>query len=138
MAGAAGDSRFSLPHHWRLCRTDEIAEKVMVGIACAATHAYADTGVLMLRNQNIREGHIDLNDVLFITPEYEKTHRRKRLCPGDVLTVRTGYPGVSAVVPVELDGAQCFTSLITHPNKKIIVPEFLCAFINSPEAPIAG
>jgi len=121
-----------LPDSWRLLHTEEVAEKIMVGIASAATHAYTDRGVLLLRNQNIREGHIDLGDVLYIDAVYELTHGRKRLRAGDVVTVRTGYPGLSAVVPPELHGAQCFTSLITRPIPQIITSEFLCAFINSP------
>ncbi len=110
----------------------ELADKIMVGIASAATHAYRDFGVPMLRNQNIREGKVDDSSLLFIDPKYEETHKNKRLKAGDVLTVRTGYPGLSAVVPKKYENAQCFTSLITRPKKDLLDADYLCAFINSP------
>lgn len=103
----------------------------MVGIASAATHAYADSGVPMFRNQNIKPGRIDDRDVLYISSDFERLHRNKRLRAGDVVVVRTGYPGVSAVIPKKFDGAQCFTSLIVRPDIEKLDANFLCHFMNS-------
>lgn len=122
----------SLPKGWEILPLSELADKIMVGIASAATHAYRDSGIPMLRNQNIKEGKIDDSSLLFIDPEYEKTHKNKRLKAGDVITVRTGYPGLSAVVPPKYENAQCFTSLITRPKTDVLDADYLCAFINSP------
>lgn len=116
---------------WPVIRLSETAEKIMVGIASAATHAYSQQGVVLLRNLNIKEGWIDESDILYIDHEYEYQHRNKRLRAGDVITVRTGYPGISAVVPEKYQGAQCFTSLIIRPNLDKLVPEFLCQVLNS-------
>jgi type I restriction enzyme S subunit len=104
----------------------------MVGIASAATHAYRPAGVPMIRNMNIRAGHIEVDDLLYLDPAYERTHRNKRLKSGDVVVVRTGNPGIAAVVPRTLEGAQCFTCLIIRPRNHILNPEYLCAYINSP------
>ena len=48
----------------------------------------------------------------------------------DLVTVRTGHAGVTAVVPPELDGCQCFTMLITSilPDH---YPDFFCMLLNS-------
>lgn len=116
---------------WKFFPLAAVAEKIMVGIASAATHAYRETGVPMLRNQNIKEGGIDESSLLFIDPSYEETHGNKRLRAGDVITVRTGYPGLSAVVTERYHDAQCFTSLITRPKAKVLDSHYLCAFINS-------
>ncbi len=116
---------------WQILPLAALADKIMVGIASAATHAYRDTGVLMLRNQNIKEGKIDDSSLLFIDPVYEASHKNKRLRAGDVITVRTGYPGLSAVVTERYHNAQCFTSLITRPKKTVLSADYLCAFINS-------
>ena len=67
----------------------------------------------------------------YVNQDYEKTYRNKRLKQGDILTVRTGYPGVSAVVPKEYEGAQCFTSLITRLDQHKAFPDFVCRYINS-------
>ncbi|MBU2743397.1 MULTISPECIES: restriction endonuclease subunit S [Acidithiobacillus] len=116
---------------WQTLPLAALADKIMVGIASAATHAYRETGVPMLRNQNIKEGKIDDSSLLFIDPAYEAAHKNKRLRSGDVITVRTGYPGLSAVVTERYHNAQCFTSLITRPKKSLLDAKYLCAFINS-------
>ena len=103
---------------WRTCVLSDVTERVTVGIASAATHAYRPTGVTLIRNMNIKRGYIDKTDLLFIDPHFEKKHCSKRLRPGDVITVRSGDPGASAVVPAEFIGAQCFTSLITTPRSQ--------------------
>src|ERR1039458_1698575 len=84
-----------------------LCTRIMVGIASAATHAYRPTGVLMIRNKNIKVGYIETNELLYLDPKYEHQHRNKRLKAGDVVVVRTGYPGTAAVVPKELENAQC-------------------------------
>lgn len=116
---------------WPMVPLAEITEKIMVGIASAATHAYSDVGVPLLRNLNIKEGWIDESDVLFVDAEYERQHRNKRLHAGDVITVRTGYPGISAVVPEKFAGAQCFTSLIIRPMSNVIDSYYLAQVLNS-------
>lgn len=120
-----------VPKGWEIKLLGDVSYRVMVGIASAATHAYTNSGITMLRNLNIKEGWIDDSDILYITPEYEKSHKNKRLKAGDILTVRTGYPGVSAVVSEKYNDAQCFTSLITRLKQNIAKPEFVCLYINS-------
>ena len=119
-----------IPESWEVKSLKEIA-RCSVGIASSATHAYSDSGILLIRNQNIKEGRLDLSDVLHVTEEYEEQHRSKRLKGGDILTVRTGYPGISAVVPSHLEGAQSFTTLIIRRESEVLSSEFLCYYINS-------
>src|SRR5690606_4276111 len=120
-----------VPMQWEVKPLAEIAEKIMVGIASAATHAYRAKGVPMFRNQNVKAGKLDDSDLLFIAPEYEITFKNKRLRSGDLLTMRTGYPGVTAIVPPQYDSAQSFTTLITRPNQLQAESGFLCHYINS-------
>lgn len=120
----------TLPADWSVVHLVALAEKVMVGIASAATHAYRSTGVTMFRNQNIRPGVLDTQDVLYIDPEYEQTYKNKRLKAGDLLTARTGYPGTTSLVPAGFDGAQSFTTLITRPRSGSVDPHYLCLYIN--------
>ncbi len=110
---------------------EKLSHKIMVGIASAATHAYRKSGIMLFRNQNIKEGYLDDSNVIFIDEEYEKEHKNKRLKAGDLLTARTGYPGTTCVVPAKYEGSQSFTTLIIRPNTKIIDSTFLCYYINS-------
>jgi type I restriction enzyme S subunit len=121
-----------LPAHWDVEPLENVCRSVGVGIASSATHAYCEVGVPLIRNQNIKPGYLDLSDLLFVNAEYDQGYASKRIHTGDVITMRTGYPGRSAVVPRELDGCQTFTTLITKPRADRILPEFLCEWINSP------
>ena len=42
-----------IPNDWNFVSLEDISDRVMVGIASAATHAYRDSGIIMLRNLNI-------------------------------------------------------------------------------------
>ena len=122
-----------IPEDWRVRKLASLADKIMVGIASAATHAYRTKGIPLLRNQNIKSGYLDERDVLFIAPEYEALFRNKRLRVGDLLTARTGYPGMTCVVPARYEAAQSFTTLITRPKTMEVDSAYLCHFINAEE-----
>ena len=116
---------------WESKRLNDLCEKIMVGIASSATHAYRTSGIIMFRNQNIKPNHLDDTDILYLDEQYEKIHKSKRLMPGDLLTARTGYPGTTCVVPDKYINAQSFTTLITRPNKDLAISEYLSQYINS-------
>ncbi len=111
----------------------ELSEMVTVGIANSATHAYADEGVLMFRNQNIKANVLDDTDIVYITPEFAKKYATKTLKANDILVARTGYPGTACIVPEKYAGAQTFTTLIVRLKQNIeLLPDFVCQYINSP------
>jgi type I restriction enzyme, S subunit len=112
-------------------RLSDVCTRIGVGIASAAAHAYRGSGVPMIRNNNILPGHLDTSDLLFLDPEFDEENRSKRVRSGDVLIARTGLPGAAAVVPPQLDQAQTFTTLVVTPMPDRLVPEYLCAWINS-------
>ena len=120
-----------IPEAWDLKPLTAITDNIMVGIASAATHAYRSKGVPLFRNQNIKPGKLDDSDLLFVAPEYEAAFKNKRLRAGDLVTMRTGYPGVTAVVPAQYESSQSFTTLITRPRPQQADSFFLCYFINS-------
>jgi len=101
-----------IPAHWDHASLNRIASRVVVGIAEAATHAYADEGIPILRSTNIRAGRI-IGDIFYVEPSFANERGSKRIGAGDLITVRTGNAGVTAIIPPELDGCQCFTMLIT-------------------------
>jgi len=118
-----------LPEHWSVGVLTRIAARIVVGIAEAATHAYSDEGVPILRSTNIRSGKI-IGDILKIDPNFSEERGSKLIKSGDLVTVRTGNAGVTAIVPSNLDGCQCFTMLITTLNTNTD-SEFYCFFVNS-------
>ena len=111
---------------------EEISEFVTVGIANSATHAYADSGIVMLRNQNIKENYLDENDLIYITPDFAKKYGSKQLAENDILVIRTGYPGVACLVPKKYTGCQTFTTLIVRLKDATLAHAiYVCHYINS-------
>ena len=111
---------------------ESICEFVTVGIANSATHAFCDDGVIMFRNQNIKEDYLDTSDIVHITPDFADKYKTKRLKKNDLLIVRTGYPGVACLVPEQFEGSQTFTTLIARIKSDASVnPRFVCHYINS-------
>ena len=119
-----------VPEHWRVGRYKFCTNRIVVGIAEAATHAYAETGVPIIRSTNIREEGLELSGMLFIKKEFAEANSSKYLYANDVITVRTGYPGTSAVIPETLDKSQCFTNLVATPKEEMS-PLFLSEYLNS-------
>ena len=111
---------------------EEISDFVTVGIANSATHAYADSGIVMLRNQNIKENYLDENDLIYITPDFAKKYGSKQLAENDILVIRTGYPGVACLVPKKYEGCQTFTTLIVRLKDSTSAhANYVCHYINS-------
>lgn len=120
-----------IPNEWQVKSLSEISDKIMVGIASSATHAYRSEGIPLLRNQNIKPGYLDDSDVLYIAPSYEEGFKNKRLLTNDILIARTGYPGTACIVPEKFSAAQSFTTLITRPTNSKVDSLYLCYYINS-------
>jgi len=120
-----------IPKEWGWSRCGDICENVCVGIVIRPAQYYVETGVPTFRSANIRESGIDASDLVFISNHSNALLAKSQVRAGDVLTVRTGYPGTSAVVPPEFDGSNCVDILISRPGKSID-SHFLCNWINSP------
>lgn len=119
-----------IPKEWEVKKMKEICS-IFVGIATSTTEHYVDSGVPLIRNQNIKENYLDSEELLYISEEFSEKNKNKKLLAGDVITVRTGYPGVSCVVTPQLEGSQSFTTLISRPNNKVVLSDFLAYYINS-------
>ena len=111
---------------------ENLSEFVTVGIANSATHAYAEHGVVMLRNQNIKENHLDDTELVYIEPNFADKYKSKKLESNDILVTRTGYPGIACIVPQKYAGCQTFTTLIIRLKKEANVSScYICHYINS-------
>jgi len=75
---------------------------------------YQLTGIPFLRSQNVTPHAIDLTDVKYIGEDFHQRLAKSELRPGDVVTVRTGKPGITAVMPDKLPVANCSDLVITR------------------------
>lgn len=120
-----------IPEGWPLVKADEVCTQISVGIVIKPSQYYAESGVRCFRSANVREGYIEDADWVYITREGNQINRKSVLRTGDVLVVRTGYPGTSCVVTSEYDGTNCIDIIFARPNKAKIDAIFLSTFINS-------
>lgn len=118
------------PSHWHVTSFKRATSRVVVGIAEAATHAYAEQGVPIIRSTNVRANRLRDDDLLYVQPWFAQENQSKYLRSGDLVTVRTGYPGTTAVVPQKLHMCQCFTLLISTLHAEH-VPEYFSYVLNS-------
>uniref|UniRef100_UPI00389AC0E7 hypothetical protein n=1 Tax=Mycobacterium sp. HUMS_1102779 TaxID=3383487 RepID=UPI00389AC0E7 len=94
----------------------EVAREVTVGFVGLMADQYRGVGVPFLRSQNVRPHRIDLSDVKYIDHDFHGRLRKSALAPGDVVTVRTGKPGTSAVIPDWMHVANCSDLVVTRPG----------------------
>jgi type I restriction enzyme, S subunit len=119
-----------IPEEWNVRPCSEVSERIMVGIVIRPTQYYVPYGVPAFRSANIRENGITDTDLVYISDLSNTLLAKSQTRTGDVLTVRTGYPGTSAVVRPVHAGCNCIDILITRPSKKV-ASDFLAIWINS-------
>lgn len=91
---------------------------------------YEASGVPFLRSQDILPFRLRLDDIKFIPEDFHLKLRKSALAPGDVVIVRTGYPGTACVIPASLKEANCADLVIARPGARID-PRYLVAILNS-------
>lgn len=107
---------------------------VQVGLVIKPTRFYSTdgTGMPAFRSLNVGPMKVNDSDWIYFTDEGMKENPRTIVHTGDVLVVRSGYPGTSCVVTSEYDGRNAVDLIIAHPKTNLILPEFLCAYTNFP------
>jgi type I restriction enzyme S subunit len=121
-----------IPSRWMERRLIEVTDRICVGLAMSVTEFYRDTGVPILRNQNIRPLWLDDADLLYLDPSFADSMQSKKVKAGDILTARTGANmGQTCLAPSKYGGAHTFTTLITTCNKVHLLPEFFVQHMNS-------
>ena len=120
--------------HSRVYKIKDVCSDIKVGIVIKPAQYYTDstTGVKAFRSANVREFRINDSDWVYLTKEGHETNKRSEIHTGDVLIVRSGYPGTACVVDEKHNGCNAIDILIAVPKTEIVLPEYLCAYTNSP------
>lgn len=121
-----------VPESWRVVECEDAVEALTVGVVVKPASYYAPSGVPAFRSLNVKEDRIDASSLVFFSKQdNETTLSKSKLRAGDVLVVRTGYPGTSCVVPEEFDGANCIDLVVIRPKQELVQSQFLSRFLNS-------
>lgn len=112
----------------------DVCKEIKVGIVIKPSQYYTDeqVGIKAFRSANVREFHVEDKNWAYLSIAGHQANARSIVHTGDILIVRSGYPGTACVVPEQFNGCNAIDILIAVPNRDLVLPEFLCAYTNSP------
>jgi type I restriction enzyme S subunit len=120
-----------IPEDWEVRKLKKISPSQSVGLVINPSSYYADEGTVpMLVGSNIEPNHINWESARRISDASNGLIPASRLSAGDLVTVRVGEPGMTAVVPPELDGCNCASMMIVRKGPAFD-SEWLCYTMNS-------
>ena len=118
-----------IPSHWNPRRLRHISDTITVGVVVNPSSYFSDEGVPFLLGGDIREFTIDISNCKRCSQESSDGPLRKsRLDEGDLVVVRVGYPGIAAVVPSELAGANCASMMLVRRHSRFVSKWLAYAF----------
>lgn len=116
---------------WEQRKLTNIA-KTFIGLVTTMTENYRDSGTLLIRNSDIKEGQFIFSEKpIHLDEEFAEKNKTRRLQIGDVVTVHTGDIGTSAVIQEKEAGAIGFATINTRTDKRILNPYFLSTYFNT-------
>ncbi|CAM3537061.1 restriction endonuclease subunit S [Halomonas lysinitropha] len=118
-----------VPAHWVRKRLKNVTPFITVGIVVNPSNYLAEEGLPFIYGGEVREGYIVVDKARKISLEDSRRNRKTMLEAGDVVTMRVGYPGVTAVVPPECEGGNCASVMLI--KKGDYDSRWLCSAMNS-------
>jgi type I restriction enzyme S subunit len=120
-----------IPSDWDIRRLKHISPQQCVGVVVNPS-TYFDTAgtVPFLVGSNVSENLIEWLTAKRITEVSNQRLAKSRLEADDIVMVRVGDPGVTAVVPQALDGCNCASMMIVRKHHSFD-SRWLCAAMNS-------
>ena len=119
-----------VPEHWEPKRLRFISPHITVGIVVEPSKYYEDTGIPCLRSLNVRPNALLDRDLVYISPEAHRILSKSMVKKGDLVAVRSGQPGTTAVIDDRFDGANCIDLIIIR-KPSAGVATFFSYFLNS-------
>ena len=118
-----------VPAHWTMRRLKHISPFITVGIVVNPSNYVTDEGLPFIYGGDVSEGAIAVESARRISEEDSERNAKTRLNAGDVLTVRVGAPGVTAVVGPECEGGNCASVMLVRRGD--FDSDWLCYAMNS-------
>lgn len=115
---------------WRRVNLKDVCREITVGHVGPMATEYVDEGIPFLRSQNVQAFRVELSELKYVSPHFHRRLKKSAIGPGDVLVVRTGYPGTACVVPESLSVANCADLVIIRPSAELD-SRFLADVFNS-------
>jgi type I restriction enzyme, S subunit len=118
-----------VPEHWIKKRLKNVSPSIAVGIVVNPSSYISEEGLPFLYGGEVKEGYIEVEKARKISLEDSKKNQKTMLEAGDIVTMRVGYPGLTAVVPPECEGGNCASVMFV--KRGDYDSHWLCALMNS-------
>ena len=118
-----------VPAHWRKLPLKRVSPAQTVGIVVNPSDYVSEDGLPFIYGGDISEGLIHFQTARRISAELSQTQPKTRLMAGDLVTVRVGAPGVTAVVTPECEGGNCASVMLIRRGN--FNSDWLCFLMNS-------
>lgn len=118
-----------VPEHWDVKRLKYISPKIGVGLVINPSTYTQDEGLYFIFGGDVKQFGFDLTNTRRISKENSDKLKPSRLNHRDLVSVRVGYPGVTAVVPKELEGSNCASIIIIRRGQ--YNSDWLCSAMNA-------
>lgn len=120
-----------IPEGWDFKKLKKISPKQSVGLVINPSKYTDENGeVPFLFGANIEAFNISTKSVRKISCESNELLHQSKLYSGDLVTVRVGYPGLTAVILPELNECNCASVMITRKSHNFD-SNWLCYVMNS-------
>ncbi len=120
-----------IPEDWEVKPLKRISPSQSVGLVINPSTYYDEAGTVpMLVGSDIKPNVINWKSARRISAASNHLIVSSRLAAGDLVTVRVGEPGITAVVPPEIDGCNCASMMIVRQHHSFN-SHWLCYLMNS-------
>ena len=107
-----------VPEHWKPKRLRYISPQITVGIVVEPSKYYEDSGVPCLRSFNVRPNRLVDRGLVYISVGSHQSLSKSMVTKGDLVAVRSGQPGTTAVIDDRFDGANCIDLIIIRKPRR--------------------
>ncbi|ANF50307.1 restriction endonuclease [Chryseobacterium glaciei] len=121
-----------IPGEWSVLRVKDIVKKIGSGVTPkGGSEVYVDSGIPLLRSQNIYDDGLRIDDVSFIDLETHQKMKNSQLKPQDILINITGASiGRTCILPESMSTANINQHIIYLRIHKTLVP-FISYYLKS-------
>jgi type I restriction enzyme S subunit len=114
-------------NEWEQRKLGKVYGKIGNAFVGTATPYYVDkeNGHFYLESNNVKDGHINRNNEIFINDEFYKKQQNKWLHTGDIVMVQSGHVGHSAVIPKELNNIAAHALIMFRYPVEKVEPNFI-------------
>lgn len=120
-----------IPEDWDVKKLRNISPSQTVGLVINPSSYFDDSGMIpMLVGSTVSENSIAWENANRITESSNLQIPASRVFAGDLVMVRVGEPGVTAIIPPEIDGCNCASMMIIRRSPSFD-SRWLCFLMNS-------